>query len=70
VPVRDTQTDRQTNLAENKGPSGLQSGQQTPLTTSTSLHYAMPVGKDEKGCLLIVVSVLYTIKTFNIKFNF
>jgi len=26
VPVRDTHTDRQTNSAENKGPSGLQSG--------------------------------------------
>ena len=29
--VRDTQTHRQANLAENNGPSGLQSGQQTTL---------------------------------------
>jgi len=33
VPVRDTQTDRQTNSAENNGPSGLQSGQQTDRRT-------------------------------------
>jgi len=31
------QTDRQTNSAENKGPSGLQSGQQTTLLVSVTM---------------------------------
>ena len=35
---------RQTDSAENKGPSGLQLGQQTQLKTSTSLRYTTPVG--------------------------
>ena len=38
-------TDRQANVGKNKGPSGLQSGQQTPLKTSTPLRYASPVAK-------------------------
>jgi len=42
VPVRDTQTDRhthrQTNAGENKGPSGLQLGQQYRKCVSISLE--------------------------------
>ena len=39
MPVRDTQTDRQTNLAENKGLSGLQSGQHNAAVSTAAAAF-------------------------------